>query len=242
VNAETTSASCEHAHEDGAYVLGALSPEDRLVFERHLPTCAACAQSVRELAGIPGLLARVPAEVVDSDRLLSPVPDTLLPGLVRRIRRTERRRRWVTAGMAGVAAAAAVVAIGFAALGGDDGPPGALPASPSASPQATASAEVMRPVGDEPISGWLALTQVGWGTRLDLTCSYATDSHDYDDPTWSTYTMYVHTANGSIERVASWRALPGKTMQLAAATAAERAEITSVEVRTSSGETVLELG
>ena len=31
--------TCQHEHEDGAYVLGALSPEDRVAFERHLPGC-----------------------------------------------------------------------------------------------------------------------------------------------------------------------------------------------------------
>jgi hypothetical protein len=249
VNAETTGSPCAHAHEDGAYVLGALSPEDRLAFERHLPTCADCAQSVRELAGIPGLLARVPVEVVDADQLPTPVPATLLPALVRQARRTERRRGWLTAGLAGVAAAAVVAAIAFATLDDDGGSVGAVPsasgapttASPGPTAPTTAPAEVMRPVGDEPISGWLSLTEVGWGTRLDLTCSYATDSNDYDDPTWSTYTMYLHTADGATERVASWRAVPGKTMQLAAATAASPRDITSVEVRTSSGDRVLEL-
>ena len=34
--------TCELAHLDGAYVLGALSPAERLAFERHLPSCAAC--------------------------------------------------------------------------------------------------------------------------------------------------------------------------------------------------------
>ena len=36
--------ACEFAHDDAAYVLGALSPEDRLAFERHLPTCPECAR------------------------------------------------------------------------------------------------------------------------------------------------------------------------------------------------------
>ena len=99
----------------------------------------------------------------------------------------------------------------------------------------------MRPVGDEPISGWVSLTTVGWGTRLDLTCSYADESGDYADPSWSTYTMLVHTADGDVEQVASWKALPGKTMHLAGATAADRDDIVSVEILTSAGEPVLEL-
>ena len=89
----------------------------------------------------------------------------------------------------------------------------------------------------------MSLTQVGWGTRLDLTCSYADD--DAEGSTWidgdPTYAMYITRTDGSTERVASWRGLPGKTMHLAAATAADAADVASVEVRTASGATVLEL-
>jgi hypothetical protein len=236
--------ACPLAHEDAAYVLGALSPDDRVAFERHLATCPDCAQSVRELAGIPGLLSRVPVEILDPDQLPQPVPDTLLPAVLRRVRRTQRRRTWVTGGLVGVAAAATVAAIGFATLGGDDSPSAAPTPAPTSTPTSapsTAPPEPMRPVGDEPISGWVSLTTVGWGTRLDLTCSYADQSGDYADPTWSTYAMFVHTTDGGVEQVASWKALPGKTMHLAGATAADRADIVSVEIRTSAGEPVLEL-
>lgn len=51
--------TCELAHWDGAYVLGALSPTERLEFEEHLTRCDDCSRSVRELAGVPGLLAQV---------------------------------------------------------------------------------------------------------------------------------------------------------------------------------------
>ena len=101
--------TCGHDHEDGAYVLGALSPEDRVAFERHLPGCPECAQSVRELAGLPGLLARVPVEILDPEKLPMPVPETLLPALVRRVRRSQRRRTWIAGGLV---AAAATIAIG----------------------------------------------------------------------------------------------------------------------------------
>jgi hypothetical protein len=244
----------EHEHEDGAYVLGALSPEDRVAFERHLPGCPECAQSVRELAGLPGLLARVPVEILDPDTLPMPVPDTLLPALVREVHRSRRRRTWITAGLVAAAATIAIGAVGVATLGGgdDDTPPSAAPtvgstvtatatatATPTSAP--TAAAVLMTPVGNESISGWLSLTQVGWGTRLDLECTYARRSVDYNDPSWSTYTMYVHTTDGRTERVASWKAVPGKTMKLSAATAADVDDITDVEVRTAAGKTVLQL-
>jgi hypothetical protein len=242
--------SCGHDHEDGAYVLGALSPEDRVAFERHLPGCPECAQSVRELAGLPGLLARVPVEILDPEEPPTPVPDTLLPALVRRVRRSQQRRTWITGGLVAAAATIAIGAVGVATLGGDDdGTAGAVPtvttSAPTASPTAapsTAAPVLMTPVGSEPISGWLSLTQVGWGTRLDLECTYAEEDEAYRDPTWSTYTMYVTTADGATEQVASWKAVPGKTMRLSGATAADADDITNVEVRTDAGDTVLQLG
>lgn len=53
---------------DAAYVLGALPPSERLEYEDHLTYCSTCRTSVVELAGLPGLLARVPPEALDSDR------------------------------------------------------------------------------------------------------------------------------------------------------------------------------
>src|SRR5690606_26259909 len=61
---ERVTAHARFASYDAAYVLGALSPRDRQEFEQHLRECAECAQGVRELAGMPGLLAKVPGELV----------------------------------------------------------------------------------------------------------------------------------------------------------------------------------
>jgi hypothetical protein len=227
---------CPHEHEDGAYVLGALSSEDRAAFERHLPGCQACARSVRDLAGLPGLLARVPVEILDPDEQPIPVPETLLPALVRRVRRSQRRRTWVAGGLVAAAAAVAVGAVGVTTWGDEE--------PPSASPSATASPQPLQPVGGQPISGWLSLTEVGWGTRLDLTCSYSEEEAE-DNPYRvegpPTYTMYVTRTDGSTEQVASWKALPGRTMHLTAATAADADDIAEVEVRSEGGTTVLEL-
>jgi hypothetical protein len=232
--------SCGHEHEDGAYVLGALSPEDRVAFERHLPGCEDCARSVRELAGLPGLLARVPVEIVDPDQEPLPVPETLLPSLVRQVRQRQRRRTWITSGLVAAAAAVAIGAVGVSTLGGDDNsPPQAVPTV--SAPPTTAAPVQLQAIGTEPISGWLSMTPVGWGTRLDLTCSYADEGSDvYHDQAPPTYTMFVTRADGSTEQVASWKALPGKTMHLSAATAATTDAITDVEVR-SGAQTVLQL-
>jgi hypothetical protein len=232
--------SCDFAHHDGSYVLGALSPVERKEFELHLAGCEECARSVRELAGLPGLLARVDPDVLTSPPVAEPLPETLLPALVAHVRRAQRRRWYVSAG----AATAAAVAVAVGALGvtgefSSDRTPSAVPASPGAS--LTPAGQVMAPIGHVPLSANLALTGVLWGTRLDLTCSYSGGGEYGTPPVQQTYAMFVHTRDGRVEQVATWRALPGKTMRLAAATATSRQDIASVEVRTASGRPVLKL-
>jgi hypothetical protein len=229
--------SCEFAHDDGAYVLGALSPADRSAFQAHLSGCAECTRAVQELAGLPGLLARVPADVLEQ-RDAEPLPDTLLPGLVREVQRVQRRRMWTVVGTA--AAAAVVVAGGSLAIGlnvGDDGP-GTATAQPSSE---APTGQAMQVVGPEVMTADLALTSVSWGTRLDLTCSYPTPDEPWETAKEWTYAMFVVTKDGNVEQVATWKALPGKTMRLAAATAASRDDIASVEIRTGTGEPLLTL-
>jgi anti-sigma factor RsiW len=232
--------TCSYSHLDGSYVLGALGPAERQEFERHLAQCPSCARAVRELAGLPGLLGRVDVETVQHPTSAEPVPETLLPTLVREVRRSQRRRVLVTSGLA--AAAAVVVAIGAVAAAanlGDD--PDRVAAGPT--PSATASvgaARDMVPVSYARMAADLALVSVPWGTRLDLSCSYASPMPG-DDLSRVRYSLVVHTRDGGSEQVASWRAMPGRMMTLTAATAADRGDITSVEVRAADGRPVLRL-
>jgi len=222
---------CEFAHDDAAYVLGALAPSDRLAFERHLATCPECAAAVRRIAGLPGLLGRLSLEDVGSPPTTEPPPATLLPRLVEEVRRTQRRRRWAV-GLAAAAAVVAVVAGGatVVAVTSEDEPP------------PTSAARSMRPIGQDRVDASLALTSVAWGTRLDLTCSYDEPSGGYqhDEPP-PTYSLVVRTHDGRVEQVATWKALPGRSMHLTGATALDSEQIASVEVRTTQGQPVLEL-
>lgn len=229
--------SCEHAHLDGAYVLGALSPAERQEFERHLPGCPRCSEAVSQLAGLPGLLARVDVEVL-ADRDQPPVPETLLPALMREVRRGRRRR--VLAGV-GLAAAAATV-VGAVALGGaprGDSPPAAGPGPGTSAPAAASRA--MTPVGGTALRATLAMQSVPWGTRLSLECSYPAGDVRYGAAPRPTYALLVHTRDGRSEQVATWRAVPGRRIEVVAATAAGREDIASVEVHAASGDAVLKL-
>src|SRR3954465_4019350 len=126
--------ACEYAELDGSYVLGGLSPAERQAYERHLATCESCARSVRELAGLPGLLARVDPVILEPAPAVEPVPATLLPSLVREVGRV-RRRRLFGGGGGGAAAGGGGGAGGAASLGGGE-PPVASP--PPSGPSSTA--------------------------------------------------------------------------------------------------------
>ncbi len=210
----------------GPYVLGALSPADRAAFARHLEGCSSCQASVEELAGLPGLLSRVPTEAVvrlgaaeRADDDVPPLPPELLTGLLRVVRRRRLRRRWA----AGVVAAAAAVAVLLAgiALGRPDPPPPGL---------------AMTSIAPQTLSAQVTLQPVGWGTRLGLVCRY-------DDLTRGPvpYSLVVVDRAGRSEQVGTWTARPGTTATMDAATSWDRSEIASVEVRTSSGLVVLRL-
>lgn len=216
----------------GPYVLGALSPAERDEFAGHLTQCPACRSAVEDLAGLPGLLSRVPASVVDElagdaapQEPVPPLPDTLLPSLLRQTRR--RRRTFGLALAAGVAAAAALV-LGISVLGGDDSAPPTRPAVVAGAP--------MTVVGAAPISAKLAVTSVGWGTKLDLACQY--EGYERGE---APYALVVVDKVGGTEQVGTWNAVPGKLVRMSAGTALRRADIRAVQVRTLSGRTVLNL-
>jgi hypothetical protein len=224
--------SCIYAESDAAYVLGALSPSERREFEGHLHECSECAEAVRQLAGMPGLLGRVSADVLEPPPD-EPLPSTLLPSLVSAVRRSRLRRTWVTAGVA--AAAAVLATVGTVAV--VQRPAGTPEAGPTA--PVTPSGVAMTRVGTDPMGATIAFTRVAWGTRLDLTCSYPSLGANYEGGA-SSYALVVHTAHGS-QRVATWRPLPGRTMQLTAATATAPARITEVDVTRADGTPVLAL-
>jgi Putative zinc-finger len=233
--------SCDFAHHDGAYVLGALSPTERQEYEQHLATCPECAVAVRELAGLPGLLARVDPGVAQTPRSEDPVPDTLLPSLVSAVRRVNRRRQLATAGIA-AAATLALSALTVAITGGVGGDSQPLPASSSiASNPATSAGMVMTPVGQEPLQATVVLERVPWGTRLALTCTYSRDSEGPNPPRPETFGLFVAMGDGETQEVGTWRLLEGKPMLLTAATSANPQDITSVEVRTADNKPILEL-
>ena len=229
--------SCGFDHDDAVYVLGALSPAERLEFERHLATCDECTLSVRSLAGMPGLLDRIDASVLENPPDDPPLPSTLLPALNRAVE-DRRRRRTLVAGLA-AAAAVAALAVPVVLTRGDDAPPVSGPGTSSSS--ADVETVAMTPVGEVPIQATLGLEQVSWGTRMLLTCTYDREWVDVELPGEVDYLLFVTTKGGRTEQVGSWRSVDGATMNVPAATSVGRDDIADVEVRTIDGRVVLRL-
>ena len=99
--------SCERAPSFlGAYVLGALEPDEQRAAERHLAGCPTCMAELDGFRGLTAQLDRVPVDEVTQEPV-SPSPE-LYDRVVAAVRRP-RRRRWLAG-----AAAAAVLAVGGA--------------------------------------------------------------------------------------------------------------------------------
>jgi anti-sigma factor RsiW len=84
-----------YARLDAAYLLGALDADERLSYEAHLVTCWRCRASLAEISAIAPLLAGLDESVFATppEAAPTPVPDTLLPRLLKAARRERARRR-----------------------------------------------------------------------------------------------------------------------------------------------------
>ncbi|MBT2498886.1 zf-HC2 domain-containing protein [Agromyces sp. ISL-38] len=221
------------AEWDSAYVLGALSPAERREYEEHLESCELCRRSVAELTPIPGLLARLTPEraavLLEEPAGALPAPR---PELLVAVRREGRRRRLRRMRLGLVAAAAAVVVVLTAIL-----VPLAL-----VRPAADAQTVAFDAVTDVPVSAIATLTQVGWGTRIELDCSYGDAGRSTAPEGGWPYALYVVDRDGNSSEVSSWRANPGKTARLEAGTSLGLEEIASLEVRALGSGDVLLVG
>ena len=121
----------EHVTPDlGAYVLGALDPEEAAAVRGHLAVCIECAAEHDALAPLPGLLAAADgADAATAEPLPEAFEERLLDAYARdhatrpRVRRHRRPRpRWLAVGALAAGLAAAVLVAVVLGGGGDDPP------------------------------------------------------------------------------------------------------------------------
>lgn len=218
---------CEYAHDDGAYVLGALSPAERTAYERHLATCHTCREAVAEIAVLPGLLGRLDAAGLDRVTSMGagvPAAESRSPALVdaaRAVRRRERRmNRLRYAAAALIAASLALVAgLGLSWLRGQPPVPG------EANPQVAMVA--MQPLrAGLPVQAKIGLDTSKWGTEVTMWCAY---QHTGADAMTYTFRLVAHS-KGDQEQVMSWLAGPGDEVTFTVPTRFARSELDRLEL------------
>ncbi|MBM7492049.1 putative anti-sigma-YlaC factor YlaD [Micromonospora luteifusca] len=231
---------CEFAHDDGAYVLGALAPAERAAYERHLGDCASCREAVAEIAVLPGLLGRL--DPAGLEQILPPPAPPRVPALLeeaQRRRRRERaadRRRYALTTLA-AAGLALLVGVGTAVVLPRPAGPSRPPVAQGSTPAPQVSMVSMRPVAATgPVHADLGLTGTEWGTEVAMRCSYdARTSYGKAYP----FRLVARGPNGASEQIGSWLAAPGDAVQFTGITRFTDAELVSVELQRADGTPIL---
>jgi hypothetical protein len=211
------------AEWDAAYVLGALSLEDRRAYENYLAANPAQAAELTDLAGMPGILNALSRdEAVALTDLAGAPPEQERPENVASLaqaaakRQQRSRRTWLATA---VASAAALLITG--------GVVGATVFSQSAAPTQTVAMQAMQPTPRGGLTAELAVTEKKWGTELNWACQYTKD--------WSrnvkSYDIVVTTHDGVQQAVGSWKPAGDEATGLSAATSIPTSQIRTVDIR-----------
>ncbi len=225
----------DYALWDAAYVLGSLSGAERREYEAHLTSCKSCREAVAELSGMPALLSQLSRDDVaaideggHASTVTPPLRPQMLTSLLAKVSQRRRRSRLMTWTVAAAAAAVLVVGV-FVALRSN-------PALPTSTPPASAESTSlpMTRVTPNGLTSSVSLTSHGWGTRIDMTCTYGvwpeSAGRDDDDAAGDKLAMVVLGRDGSRAQLATWVALTGVTATPGGSTSMPIDQIAAVQV------------
>ena len=222
---------------DAAYVLGSLTSSERREYEAHLETCERCRSAVAEISGVPALLAMMDLEDVraldEEPPETPPLRPEVLDSVLDKVRWRRRRSRWLTSAAVGVAAALLAVGVVIAIRP-------EIVGLENYTPEETTQAMDMAKVSETPINASISLTGFGWGTRIDMACSYGEWGQAGTIPPQN-LGMVVVGRDGSRTEVATWLGLSGATALPSATTPMQKDEIAAVQlVSSDNGKVLLE--
>jgi hypothetical protein len=151
------------------------------------------------------------------------MPDTLLPGLLRRAGIRRRRERWLARGISGLAVAS-LVALVFALWPAGSGSGGGTP-------------QALTALTATPLHATAAVTGVSWGTRISLDCEYGSGQGQPG----AMYALMVVAKDGTRHSLGTWTVAPGKHTKFISGTALPDSSLKTIEITNSSGKAVLAL-
>lgn len=219
---------------DAAYLLGALSPDERREYEAHLAGCKRCSAEIASLAGLSGILAAVPPEkamqLAAPERSLEPGPPDLLPRLAAGAERIRRRARLrAVALIAAAAAVAAAVVWAIPTTGHDE------------AEVAGRDVTMVRVGQPRPLRASAHLITEPWGTMIEASCSYDLTTPTPGQPPQRSfeYAMFVTDRSGAATKVATWLATPGTTAKPYATVTMPMEQIAKIDIRSVRSGTVL---
>ncbi|MGW5074436.1 anti-sigma factor family protein [Rhodococcus sp. NPDC004095] len=231
-----------YADWDAAYVLGSLDADDRRAYEEHLGGCDRCALAVAEVAGLPALLGKVPADTalgLDAPSPAGPTPIPLRgdaagdppPDLLPRLMAATRpRRHWGRAAAIGVGAAAAAAALAAAVTLLPTEPTGPSPNMPQG-PSAPVTAQAMEPVVPSSVTAEVSVIAQSWGSRIDVVCRYEAPPGGGYGTERSDYELILTDHSGTRTTLATWSAAAGETVTPSATTSVPMLWIERVDIR-----------
>jgi len=224
----------------GAYVLGALRPEESDEIEAHLAGCAGCREELVQLVGMPGLLGRLSRDealAAGTGAGALPAPGLRVgpaagtrPTLLERTlgelgrRRQRQRLRW----RAGVAVGGAAVIALAAAVG--------VLVVTRPAPAIPAVAAVARLSGADQSTGVRASAELyaeAWGTSIHLDVSGVTPGDQCE--------LVAIGQDGSQQVAGTWKVGYTGGVQIDGATGISPTQLSSLQVVTTSGSELVAL-
>lgn len=218
---------------DAAYVLGALSSDERRMYEKHIEQCAACSTAVTKLAGIPGFLAKISpdqaSEIVESplfERESRTNVSSIQKLAARAIQKRHALRRRVLSGMAVAAAFLMVIGVGIGVH---------IQENQANSASAFTTLAPGTPIsfvrfGSDAMQVKMQMASKKWGTQFQWNCTYTENRTESQEP--ESYDLVVTDPSGAKIVVATWREIGKAAAGLVAATSIPTSNIRAIEIRT----------
>jgi hypothetical protein len=222
--------SCQESVSLGAYLLGALEPEERRAMELHIAGCGHCRAELVELAPLPGLLRHTPFEELEESaqaaESLTPVrQQPPAPAAAPQHRRRRRGRTLTAAGLA-LAACAAGAAVYTGLNLGSAAKPSVQAAQPAA-----ATWTATDPTTHVSVSA--AVQPEVWGSQFQLKLGGL--------PIGITCHLVVHGTGGRSETAGTWGSGYSQSASVPASSSISPSDITGMAIVSGTGGTLVQV-